>query len=157
MSLQPINLSQGSGTPAVGTILSVSNLGSPQTFIPIGNASNIKWNLKMGQADTTNQGTGWKQSIPTLGDPGTMTCDIHFIPGSAGRDGLSTGLEGHSFSSGLGYIFQNRQIRYYTLTFPDGTAEVFQAYISEFPIDADVTKDLMLHVTFQLTGQPTFI
>ena len=158
MPLTPITLPGGSGIPAVGTILSISNLGSPPVFIPLGNVGNIKWDMKTKSADTTNQGTVWEQSIPTLLSAGTVTFDIHFIPGSPGRDGLSSIVpEGHSFSSGLGYIFINQQIRTYTFRFPDGTLEVFTGYIEDFPIEAHVDKDLLSNIKLKVTGQPVFI
>ncbi len=156
MSLQNITLSQGAGIPAVGTILKLGNLGSPQVYNPIGNAGTQKWTLKTKSADTTNMGTAWTQSIPTLLDGGTYTVQTYFVPGSAGVDG-TTGIEGHSFSSGLGYIYQNRQIRQFQLVFPDGTVELFSAYILDFTLSESVDKTLVLDMTLQVTGQPTFI
>lgn len=156
MPLVPNTLSQGSGIPAIGTILSLGNLGSPQVYNAVGNQGNVKWDPKNKHAETTNMGTAWTQFIPTISDGGSVTGEFHFIPGSSGSDGL-TALEGHSFSSGLGYIFKNRQTRQWKLTFPDGTVEAFDAFITDFSIDASVDKDLMLHITLQVTGQPTTI
>jgi predicted secreted protein len=102
-------------------------------------------------------GTPWTQSIPTLSDAGTYTGQFFYIPGSAGIDGLSTGIEGHSFSSGLGYIYQNRQIRYWQSVDPDGTAQTFTAYITDYSITANVDKALILDITLRLTGFPVFI
>lgn len=157
MSIPNINLAGGSGIPAVGSILAVGNNGSPLLYNDVGNASNIKMGLKAEQADTTNMGTVWKQSIPTLLDAGTMTVELHFIPDSVGQDN-TTGLEGHGFSAtgALGDIFAGREIRPWKITWPDGTFYIFNAFILDYPIDANVTKDLMINMTLQITGQPTF-
>jgi hypothetical protein len=158
-TLTDVTLPEGSGIPAVGTVVSVSNLGSPPVFNPIGNQGNITENMKVEQADTTNQGTRWKQSIPTLFDPGTEVMDIHFIPSSPGQDG-NVGIVGHKFTGGggsLGDMFLNQEIRTWQKEYPDGTIEQFQAYLLDFPVTSDVAKDLMLKLTLQRTGQPVFI
>ena len=66
MSLQNVNLTAGSGIPAVGTTLSVGNNGSPLIYNLIGNQAKISTSYKTDSADTTNQGSQWDQSIPTL-------------------------------------------------------------------------------------------
>lgn len=150
-----INLPYGAGEAAVNTILRLANLGSPQIYNPVGNVGNIKWGPKNKGADTTNQGVSFTQSIPTVTDVGTMTCDLHFIPSSVGVDG-TVGIEGHGFTSGLGQIFTLKQIRPWSLTYPDGTGMYFLGYILDYPVDAAIEKDLMVNMTIQLSGEPTF-
>jgi hypothetical protein len=157
MSLQNITLSnfqaQG-GEAAVGTVLSIGTTGSPTTYRPVGNAGNIKLPLKVNNADVTNQGTKWKRSIPTLFDGGSMTVDLHFIPISVGAD--TSGAQGHSFATGLGATFTQGLVVPWSLSFPDGTTWYFNGYISDFPIDANLEKDLMVALTIQIVGQPVF-
>ena len=86
MSIENINLSGGSGVPAVGTILSVLTQTSPGDYLAIGNLGNWDLPLERAVADTTNQGTIWKQSIGTLFDGGKISAEIHFVPGSPGID-----------------------------------------------------------------------
>lgn len=148
-----LNLPEGSGIPAVGSVLSILSLAGG--YKPIGNLGNMKWGLKILDADTTNQGTVWKQGIPTLRDGNTITGDLHFIPGSPGAD-VSGALEGHSFIDGLGFIAIDADVRQYRLVWPDGSGMFFSAYMTEFPIDMSVEKDLLCSVTFKVTGQPTF-
>jgi hypothetical protein len=155
MSNININLPYGSGEPGVNTILRLANLGSPQIYNPVGNVGNIKWGLKNKGADTTNQGVSFTQSIPTVTDVGTFTADLHFIPSSTGSDGVA-GLEGHGFDSGLGQIFTLKQVRPWSVTFPDGTGAYFMGYILDFPIDAAIEKDLMVNMTIQVSGEPIF-
>lgn len=155
-ALQSVGLPQ-SGIPAIGTVISVSNLGSPVVYNPIGNQANISENMKVEAADTTNQGTRWKQQIPTLFDPGTEVIDIHMIPNSIGVDG-TTGIVGHSFITpgALGNMFVNQEIRQWKKEYPDGSTEYFQAFLLDFPVTSDVAKDIMLKLTLQRTGPVTF-
>jgi hypothetical protein len=115
----------------------------------------MKWNLKIMDADVTNQGTVWKQGIPTLRDGGTIVADLHFFPSSPGAD-LTGTLEGHSFVTGLGHIAVNADVRQYRLVWPDGAGMFFSAYITDFPIDMGLEKDLLSNFTLKVTGPPTF-
>ena len=156
MSLTNINLSAGPGQPSVGTILSVATPGSPLTYKPIGNIGDIKWNLKRKTADVSNQGTPFTQTIGTIFDGGTVTGKIHFIPGSAGND--SSGAFGHGFATGLGYVFTlfpNSTV-YWQITTPLGQVVYFQGFISDFPLDFAVEKDITADITITVTGEPIF-
>jgi hypothetical protein len=157
--LENITLPEGSGLPSVGTILSIF-VGSPASYRPIGNLSNITWDLKAVTADTTNMGTPWKQHIVTLMDGGTLKADLYFIPASAADD---AGIEGHSFADpdALGEIFATQASggdvsRAYSINFPDGTTYLFSATINDFPIDANVEKPLTVKISFGVTGEPQF-
>ncbi len=150
-----INLPGGSGLAANGSLLYCGNGLSPQVYLIIGNLANVKWNLKNITADTSNMGLNWKQHITTMHDGGTVTFDIHALPNSAGIDGASTGLQGDSFATGLGSIFVTGAIRQWKEVFSDGTAEFFDATITDFAYDLANDKDILLHVTLMVTGQPT--
>ncbi len=159
MSLENITLPQGSGMPSVGTILSILT-GSPATYKPIGNLSNLSWDLKAVTADTTNMGTPWKRHIVTLMDAGTIKGDLYFIPDSDANEG---GIVGHSFTDtdALGEIFAAQAsggevARAYSIDFPDGITFLFEATINDFPIDANVEKPLTTKITFGVTGEPNF-
>lgn len=159
MSLENITLPQGSGLPSVGTILSIRT-GSPATYKPIGNISNLNWTLKAVTADTTNMGTPWKRHIITLMDAGEISGDLYFIPDSDGNEG---GIVGHSFTAAdaLGEIFATQASggdvsRAYSIDFPDGTTFLFDATINEFPLDMNVEKPIMSKIKFGVTGEPNF-
>lgn len=159
MSLTPITLPEGSGLPSVGSILSILT-GSPATYKPIGNISNLNWDLKAVTADTTNMGTPWKQHIVTLMDGGTITGDLYLIPSSGPNEG---GIVGHSFSDAeaLGAFFVAQAsggdvFQSYTIDFPDGTLWQFDATIDDFPIDMNVEKPITSKIKFGVTGQPNF-
>lgn len=155
MSLTNINLSAGPGIAAVGSILSVATPGSPVTYRPVGNVGNQKWNMKRKTADVSNQGTAWTQTIGTLGDGGTFTADVHFIPGSVAAD--SSGAFGHGFISGLGYLYTNNITAYWSLTAPNGQIAYFVGFISDFPLDLNVEKDMMVNITITVSGEPIFV
>lgn len=152
-----VNLTGGSGVAAVGSILYLGNLLSPQTYLALGNQGNFKWSLKNGTADTTNMGTAWKQHITTLHDAGTVTVMIHAVPGSPGIDASATGLEGDSFTTGLGSILVSGAVRQWKYIFADGTIVFFDATMTDFAYDDQVDKDIQLSITLQITGMPLFI
>lgn len=156
MSITPINLPYGSGEPGVGSQLSLLNLESPAVYVLVGNLGTQKWGLKVKTADTTNQGTVWTQSIPTLLDGATFAAELFFVPSSAGSEETHTGLEGHGFVSGLGWIMTQRQVRQWKLVWPDGSGMFFSAYLTDFPIDMKVDGVLTAQATLTVTGQPTF-
>ena len=156
-SLQNINLSEGSGIPAVGTLLSVGNNGSPLIYNPIGNQAKITFGPKTDSADTTNQGVAWDQSIPTLlvgGEPGV---EIFYDPTTPGQDG-TTGIVGHAANDAgaLMQMFYNQSIRPWKITWPDGAGAYFEAYVLEAPVTSDPTgKALMISMKLKITGAIT--
>lgn len=160
-TIQNINLPGGSGTPSVGTILSLFNTSSPGVYNPIGNFSGGTFAMKAVTADTTNMGTAWKQHIVTLMDAGTVDGELHFVPASPGQV-HTVGLVGHSFTApgAIGYVFVNQTTmgpQQYSLAFPDGSTVFFSATIDDFPIAFAPEKDLMVKLKFGVTGQPTYV
>lgn len=159
MSLQNVNLASGSGIPAVGTILAVGNNGSPLVYNPIGNQAKITTSYKTDKADTTNQGSQWDQSIPTLLVGGEVSVEIFYIPDTPGQDG-TTGLVGHAATSpgALVNMWANQEIRPWKLSWPDGSSQYFEAYILEQPVTSDPTgKALMMTMKLQITGSIFFV
>lgn len=161
MSLVNTTLPGGSGEAAVGSVLWIASLGSPQVYNPLGNQGNIDWGIKTEFADTTNQGTSWRQRIATLHDGDKMNVEIHFIPSGGGGAHDGATFDGvtpfsPSFNNGLGAVFTQGQLRQYKWVFPDATTWYFQAIIAEFPVNADLTKDILSKVSFQISGQPIF-
>ena len=53
-------------------------------------------------------------------------------------------------------MFTQGQLRQYKIVFPDGTTWFMQAIITDFPINMDLTKDLICKVVFQISGEPLF-
>ncbi len=125
MSLPNVTLQQGSGIPAVGSVLSVGNNASPLIYNPIGNQAKITMETKTDTAVTTNQGNQWEQSIPTLLIGGECSVEIFYVPNTPGQDG-TTGVVGHAATSpgALVYMFANQQIRPWKLTWPDGRPSI---------------------------------
>lgn len=156
---QNVNLPEGSGLPAVGTQLAVGNNASPLVYNPIGNQAKISTDTKTDTADTTNQGSQWDQSIPTLLVGGEISVEIFYQPSSLGADG-TTGLVGHAATSpgALVDMFVNQQIRPWRLTWPDGSAQYFEAYISTMPVTSDPTgKALMISCKVHITGSIFYV
>lgn len=161
MSYTNVTLPGGSGEAAVGSVLWIGSAGSPQVFNPIGNLGNMDWGIKTELADTTNQGTPWRQRIVTLHDGDKFTAELHFRPDGGGGQTDTAPYDGvtpfsPSFHNGLGSIHTQGQLRQYKLVFPDGTTWYFQAIMTDFPINMDLTKDLLCKIVFQVSGEPIF-
>lgn len=154
-TIENINLTGGSGVPAVGTILSVLTQTSPGVYLAIGNLGNWELPLERSTADTTNQGTIWEQSIGTLFKGGDIPAEIHYVPGSPGVD--TSGAFGHGFSTGLGALFlQFNQLLNFSLTAPGGQQCFFSGHIVKFPLTFDLTKDIMVKMVIKVSGAPVF-
>jgi hypothetical protein len=155
LSLTNVNLTQGSGIPAVGTTLSVGNNGSPLVYNLIGNQAKITFGPKVDSADTTNQGSQWDQSIPTLLVGGEVGVEIFYIPNTPGKDG-TTGLVGHAATDqgALMGMFYNEEIRPWLIQWPSNNGGAyFEAYILEAPVTSDPTgKALMISMKLKITG-----
>ena len=162
MAIPNVNLSAGSGIPSTGTILAIGNNGSPLVYNPIGNQAKITFNPKVDTADTTNQGSQWDQSIPTLYVGGEPSVEIFYDPSTPGQDN-STGLVGHGAVSAGAFmqIFYNQlggtvtnPPRPYKLTWPDGSGVYFSAWIMDANVTSDPTgKALKLEAKLKITGQ----
>lgn len=161
-NVQNITLPEGPGLPAVGTVLSISQFTSPQTYIPVGNVGNIKIGMKNKTTDVTNQGTPWTQIIATLHQGGTLTCDIHAIPGSVGNDG---GIMGHGFISGLGSFMNGFTTNvpstlagncFWRLQWPNGATIFFTGPIAEYSWDMNLEKDVLINMSIEISGEPVF-
>lgn len=154
-SIENITLSGGSGVPAVGTVLSVLTQTSPGAYLAIGNLGNWGLPLSRDVADTTNQGTIWKQTIGTLFDIGKIPVEIHYVPGSPGID--TSGAFGHGFTTGLGSFFlQFNTLLNFSLTAPGGQQAFFSGHITKFDLNFDLTKDIMLKCEITGSGAPVF-
>lgn len=148
--------------PAINTLLKISNQGSPLTFNTIANVGDLTGpSMAAAVVDVTSHSTNtpWRQKIATLIDPGSVTLPLYFVPSSPGSDGTPATPEGHNGTNGLLSVFAGRQLREYSLTFPDAAATTyyFQAYITKFNFKAPVAGVLTADVDFTLTGQPLLV
>lgn len=156
-----VTLPSGSGTGAINDIISIASAGSPQLYNPIGNLGNWNWGIKVEVADTTNQGTDWRQRIATLCDGDKISVDIFFLADGGGGQTDGTSFDGTtpyspSFANGLGAVMTKRQLRQYRVRYSDGTTWYFQAFVTSFPISSEIGKARTAKVEFQVTGEPIF-
>lgn len=142
-----------SGVAAKPTLIAMGTLGSPQTFATIANIGDIDGpQFSADQVETTSHSTGdaWDTYISTIVRGGEFTFPLFFVPGYAG----------HSFTNpeGLGFVFANRQLRWYRMTGSNGNVLCyFQANISSYSLSAPVAGVYTAQTTFKLTGQPIFV
>jgi len=138
------------GEAGIYAVLAIQSAGSPAVFTTIanliGDIGGLGGSSKM--ADVTPHGPSpWTIMIPTTNTWGPVTIDIAFVASSTG-DGAA------GFTSGLGAVWTNQQLRNYRVTFPDNTVEYFQAYISKYEIKAPIAGAITASVTFEGFGEP---
>jgi len=96
---------------------------------------------------TTHDSTSaWEQVVATILRSGTMTLDLVYDPANATHKNAGVGLIA---------IMVGRATDGFTLTFPDSTAWVFDAYVTGFEPSAPHDGALTATVTLKLTGAPT--
>jgi hypothetical protein len=150
-----------SSQPSINTLLAVGSAGSPQVFCTIANVGDITGpGFSAAVVDVTSHSNAnpWRSKVTTLLDAGDLSTKVFFIPSSLGTNTAGQQF-GHGFTSGLGYIFSQRQLREFSLTFPDAAATTWylQAYISKFSQTASVAGVLEMATTFTLTFEPILI
>ncbi len=156
-----VTLPGGSGIAAINDVIYIASAGSPQVYNPIGNLGNWSWGIKAEVADTTNQGTDWRQRIATLSDGDKISVDIFFLADGGGGQADGAPFDGTtpyspSFHNGLGAVLTKRQLRQYKVVFSDGTTWYMQAFVTSFPISSEIGKARTAKVEFQVTGEPIF-
>ncbi len=148
--------------PAINTLFKIANEGSPLTFNVIANVGDLTGPTMSGAVvDVTSHSTAspWRQKIVTLLDNGDITLPLYFIPSSPGSDGTPSTPEGHNGTNGLLSVFTQRQLREYSITFPDAAATTwyFQGYITKFSMTAKVAGVLEATCTFTFTSEPILV
>jgi Lambda phage tail tube protein, TTP len=148
--------------PAINTLLKIANEGSPILYNTIANVGDLTGPTMMAKVvDVTSHSTGspWTEKITTLLDGGDITLPLFFVPSSPGSDGQANTPFGHDGTNGLLSVFTQRQLRNYSITFPDAAATTyyFEGYVSKFSMKAAVAGVLTADVTFTITGEPTLV
>jgi hypothetical protein len=147
--------------PAINTLFKIGNEGSPVNYNVIANVGDLSGpSISANVVDVTSHSTGspWREKIVTLLDAGEISLPLFFVPSSPGSDGTPNTPFGHNGTNGLLSVFTQRQLRDYSITFPDAAATTwyFEGYISTFSMTAPVAGVLTANVTFVLTGDPIF-
>ena len=157
MSIENINLSGGSGVPAVGTILSVLTQTSPGDYLAIGNLGN--WDLPLGARCRRHHqpGAPSQQSIGTLFDGGKISTEIHFLPGCHAHRSFvahsATGFRDRpqpavSAVQHAAELSRSRAKSQQCASSP--------AHITKYPMTFDLTKDIMPKIEITVSCAKVF-
>lgn len=131
-----------------GSIFSIQNDNSPQTYDAMGEITGIKPpKLSQDAVDAThNQSTGkFREFIPGLRDGGEVSFDFNFIPGGTTKTKLLA-----AFMAG---------VKSCKITFPDSPATewIFDAILTGLEFDDPLDDKLTGSATLKVTGQPSFV
>jgi hypothetical protein len=148
--------------PAINTLLKMADEGSPLTYNVIANVGDLTGPSMSGNVvDVTSHSTmvPWAQKIVTLLDNGDITLPLYFVPSSPGSDGTPNTPEGHNGTNGLLSVFTQRQLRQFSITFPDAAATTWymEGYVTKFSMKAPVKGVLTADVTLTMTSMPTLV
>ncbi len=152
--------------PAIGTLLQIGNGQSPEIFNSIANIGDITGpTTQAAVVDVTSHtsvSAPWRQKIPTLLDPGTVTVPIYIVPASGAPTGAGT-FYGHSYTAGIGRLLVNRGLSpgvpyNMKIIYPDGlgTFDEFQAFVTKYTRDMKVAGVIQGSLELTLTGVPSF-
>lgn len=142
-----------SAVPAKPTLLALGTAGCPQTFSTIANIGDLQLpQFSSDEVDVTSHSTGnvFDDWVVTIRRGGQVTFPLYFVPGYAQ----------HSFTNpeGLGFIWKEGQKRTYRVTFSDGSVWCyFDAFVTNYAINAPVAGVYTADVTFRVTGEPLFL
>lgn len=84
----------------------------------------------------------YREFLPILRDGGQVSGELNYLPSNTQHNGLSTD-------------FENRTLRNFTITFPDGTLVTFAAYVETFEITSPIDTQLKASFGLKITGAPT--
>ena len=146
---------------AEGTLLQIAQSGvSPQIYNTIANVSDITGpSLASTVVDVTSHSSAapYRQKIPTLLDPGTLSVKIFWVPNSNGSFGVANTPFGHNFTNGLGSVWSARTLNPYRIVYTDGTTNYFNAYVTKISQTAMVAGVYEATVEFDITGTPDYV
>lgn len=155
-----------SGIPAIGTLLQIGNGASPEQFNSIANVGDMTGpTTQVTMVDVTSHTSAsvpFRQKLPTLIDPGTITVPVYIVPGSGAATTAGTQW-GHNYAAGIGRLMVNRGLApgvpyNFKIIYPDGlsTTDEFQGFITKYTRDMKVAGVISGSLQIDLTGVPSF-
>lgn len=141
------SVGDGSGVcPAQTVTTTAGGSDGTEVFTTVSEIQGISYSgMTQQYADVTHQESpdGFREEIPTLKDPGTITFGLSYVPTDAQQKGL---IDDHV----------DNVLRNFKVVLPDGTSTwVFAAYISTFSFDAPHDGKLGASVTLKIKGAIT--
>jgi hypothetical protein len=141
----------GPGVSTSGLVLSVSNASSPESFVAIANATDLKLPALAETVDVTNFGDTWRRRIPTLLDMGKISFKVFWE--------MEDSSHNNSTPYGLRYLLLNRVVRDWLIGYPDGhgSTDSFPAYVTSFEITAAIGKVFEAQIELSNSGSPSLV
>lgn len=133
-----------------GTVLAYGDGATPDNFTPMGEPTNFGGpSFSADSIDATHMQSpnGWREFIMGLIDGGEIQFDCNYLPADATQNPITGAL----------YIFKNRLIRNWKLTFPPsvGIAWTLPCGVTNFELDIPLDDKMGLSITLKVTGEPT--
>jgi hypothetical protein len=146
----PSTSTLGPGVPVSGTIFSIGNGASPDSYTQIANACELKLPIINETTDVTNFGDFFRRRIATLSDMGKISFKIYWEMRDPTHDNVSGGLR---------YVLVNKLVRDFQVTYPDGnnSTDTFPAYVTGFMVTGAIGKVWEAEIELSNSGPPTLV
>jgi hypothetical protein len=117
---------------SANTQLYLGGVASPPSYSYIARCGDIKWNgVSIDMVDVSNQQSTAHRMLGTLLKTGAMTFTLYWEPSQTEDETLFDLI-----------ITAPPPLQQWKLVYPDGTAWIFNAYLSKFAPDASIAKAL---------------
>lgn len=131
----------------MGSRFEIGNGADPEVFTQLAEVINITPPAMSRDAiDATHMLSPemWREFIPGLKDGGEVSVEMNFIPGGAGESQIMQNLAAD-------------ETRTYRITFPNGVAWEFAAFVTGFEPDTPHDDKMSATATFKVSGKPAFL
>lgn len=135
-----------SALPSLNTILKVGDGAATEVFTAIAEVTSITpMSGSTEILDASDLSSAWKIKKAGMIDAGQLQFSLHFLPGSAGHQGLMTD-------------WQSRTTRNFQIVFPDTPATTWEiaAIITSVGPQVPANGIITGSFTAEITGQPDF-
>lgn len=131
-----------------GFTLQRSTGGSPPAWTTTVNISDYSIPMMSEKVDVTNSGDTWRRRIPTLLDMGSVTLKVFWVP---------TEPTHNNEPNGFRYLLLNQTLSTWRAYYPDGSYDIFPAYVTGFKITGSVGGVFSGDLELSNSGAPTAI
>ena len=145
-------LTKASGVPTIDSVLAISDIDSPTTFIDIANIGDITGSSSRSVNDVSAHGVSSRRKVAGILDEGSYSFPLFFIPKSGT-------VETHTDpTNGLYNVYKRNDLRAYALFVRDessstGAARYFNAYITKFSETLSVAGVYTATVELTIDGE----
>jgi hypothetical protein len=141
-----------------GLILLMGTGNSPETMVPIANATDLNLPIMAEVVDVTNVGDNWRRRLATLHDMGKINFKIFWVMEEVTHRNAAGG-SGGNIADGLRYCLINNVLANFAFVYPDGdsSTDSFAAFVTGFAITGKVGGVFEATIELSNNGAPDLV